>query len=118
MSKRNWIILLEDILSSIEKIENYTKNLQYEDFINNSMIMDATVRNIEIIGEISKQFPEKIKNTIPEIPWKSISGIRNRIIHEYFNVDVSIIWQIIINDLPKLKTTIAKKLEENPNLGF
>jgi uncharacterized protein with HEPN domain len=118
MSKRNWIILFEDLFSSIEKIESYTKDFSYNDFFSNHMVIDAVVRNIEIIGEIAKQIPDNIKNDIPEIPWKALSGIRNRIVHEYFNIDVSIIWQIITKDLPELKRNIKKQIDDNPQLKF
>ena len=118
MSKRNWIILFEDLHSSIEKIESYIKGLSENDFFSNQMIIDAVVRNIEIIGEIAKQFPVSIKDKIPEIPWKALSGIRNRIVHEYFNIDVSIIWQIVTKDLPELKLNLRKLLDNNPHLKF
>ncbi len=118
MSKRNWIILFEDLLSSVDKIELYIEGLSEKDFFSNQLIIDAVVRNIEIIGEISKQIPLGVKEKILEIPWKALSGIRNRIVHEYFNVDVSIIWQIIEKDLPELKRNLKKQLDNNPHLKF
>ena len=111
MSKRDWGILLEDILEAIRKIEKYTKNLSRDDFIKNSMVADAVVRNLEIIGEASKNIPAEVQKNLPHIPWKKLSGIRNRIVHEYFGVDLSIIWFIIENELAQLKQTILKELK-------
>ena len=111
MSKRDWRILLEDILGAIRKIEKYTKNLSRDDFIKNSMVADAVVRNLEIIGEASKNISAEVQKNLPHIPWKKLSGIRNRIVHEYFGVDLSIIWFIIENELAQLKQTISKELK-------
>ena len=106
MSKRDWKILFEDILECIDKIENYTKNFNFDDFATSPMVIDAVVRNIEIIGEASKNVPDEIKVKYQQLPWKKIAGIRNRIVHEYFGVDISIIWFIISKELVHLKNEI------------
>ena len=103
--------MLEDILEAIRKIEKYTKNLGRDDFIKNSMVADAVVRNLEIIGEASKNVPAEVQKKLLHIPWKKLSGIRNRIVREYFGVDLSIIWYIIENELAQLKQTISKELK-------
>jgi uncharacterized protein with HEPN domain len=103
MSERDWKILFEDILESIEKIEKYTEGISFDDFVLNSMAIDAVIRNIEIIGEASKNVPDLVKGKHPEIPWKKMAGIRNRIVHEYFGVDINIIWFIVSNELSQLK---------------
>ncbi|OGU75466.1 MAG: hypothetical protein A2V93_09340 [Ignavibacteria bacterium RBG_16_34_14] len=112
MSRRDWKILFEDIVESINKIEEYIKGLSFEDFSHNSLIIDAVVRNIEIIGEASKNMPQAIQNKFHDIPWQKLKGIRNRIVHEYFKIDVSIIWFIIQNELNSLKGNIEKHLKE------
>jgi len=111
MSKRDWKILFEDILESIDKIRLYTKDLDFEKFISNPMIIDAVVRNIEIIGEASSKIPEEIKNNFSEIPWIKLKGIGNRIVHNYIGVDVNIIWEIIEKDLVGLKKQIELALK-------
>jgi uncharacterized protein with HEPN domain len=113
MSKRDWKILFEDIIESIGKIEDYTKGLSFEDFSINSQVVDAVVRNIEIIGEASKNIPLEIQSEFKDIPWQKIKGIRNRIVHEYFSVDISIIWFIAKNELGSLKGVLIKHIEEN-----
>lgn len=113
MSKRDWKILFEDIVESIDKIEGYTKELSFEDFAQSSIVIDAVVRNIGIIGEASKNIPQEIQDKFKDIPWQKIKGIRNRIVHEYFSVDITIIWFIIQNELSPLKNTLQKHLDEN-----
>lgn len=113
MSKRNWKILFEDIIESINKIEDYTKEISFEDFAQSPLIIDAVVRNIEIIGEASKNVPVEIQNIFKDIPWQKINGIRNRIVHEYFAVDISIIWFIVSNELQSLKDNLTKHLDKD-----
>ena len=112
MSKRDWKILFEDIIESISKIEDYTRGLTFEDFSQSTLIIDAVVRNIEIIGEASKNIPPETQNNFQDVPWQKIKGIRNRIVHEYFSVDVSIIWFIVQNELEPLKNTLTKHLDK------
>jgi uncharacterized protein with HEPN domain len=113
MSKRDWKILFEDIIESINKIEEYSGNLTFEDFARSTIVIDAVVRNIEIIGEASKNIPQTIQSEFKDIPWQKIKGIRNRIVHEYFSVDVSIIWFIVENELDSIKKTLQIHLGEN-----
>ncbi|WP_337866130.1 DUF86 domain-containing protein [Ignavibacterium sp.] len=113
MSKRDWKILFEDIIESINKIEEYSRNVTFEEFSKSPMVIDAIVRNIEIIGEASKNIPEEIQAKFSDIPWQKIKGIRNRIVHEYFSVDITIIWFIVQNELTSLKTALQKHLDGN-----
>lgn len=99
MSKRNPRILIDDILESIEKIDSYIKNQNFEDFQEDSKTVDAVVRNLEIVGEAANQIPNEVKQKFPSIKWRQIVGLRNRVIHEYFGVDLKIIWQEIKKDL-------------------
>jgi len=112
MSKRDWKILFEDILEAINKIEDYTTGINLQSFKSNSMLLDAVVRNIEIIGEASSKIPDEIKIKFAEIPWVKLKGIRNRIVHDYFGVDAEIIWVVIEKDLFELKKLIALALKK------
>jgi len=103
MSKREWKLFVEDMLESMELIESYVQNMALSDFTKDRKTIDAVVRNFEIIGEASKFIPDDVKNKYEEIDWKAIIGLRNRIAHEYFGISVSIIWDIIKNELPRLK---------------
>ena len=108
MSERNWLLFIEDILESNKKIQNYLKELTIEEFKKDDKTIDAIVRNLEIIGEATKNIPEEIKNKHPDIYWKGMTGLRNRIIHAYFDVDLDIIWKIIKDELPILDEKIKK----------
>ncbi|MCS7164082.1 MAG: DUF86 domain-containing protein [Thermodesulfovibrio sp.] len=108
MSKRNWKLFINDIFESIQKIEKYTDNLSYDEFIIDEKTKDAVVRNLEIIGEAARQIPDNIKTAISEIEWSKIIGLRNRIIHGYFAIEYEIIWQIVKKELPLLKAEIQK----------
>lgn len=110
MSEKNWKILFEDILESINRIEEYTKNTDFDSFFKNRMMTDAVVRNIEIVGEASKRVPEEIKTRLTDIPWPQLSGIRNRIVHDYMGIDLKIIWYIVKNELKPLKKSLKKHL--------
>lgn len=108
MSNRNVDLLLEDILKAANKIQNYTSGQQFETFSLDEKTIDAVIRNFEIIGEGAKRIPEEYKLLHPEIQWRRIIGFRNRIIHEYFDIDYSIMWEVINNYLPDLVKAIAK----------
>ena len=108
---RNYKILVEHILESIKQIENYTKNISEHDFLKSTQAKDSVIRRLEIIGEAIGNFPEEIKKEHPNIQWNEISGMRNFLIHEYFGVDLHLIWNTIENDIPKLKKQMKKIIE-------
>jgi len=103
MSKRgrNYKIYLEDILTSMLRIIEYIGERNFEEFKNNNMVVDAVVRNFEIIGEASNNLPDEIKNKYPEIPWRKMYGLRNLVSHEYFGIDYEMIWEIAKKNLPE-----------------
>jgi len=85
----------------------YTKGLTFEGFRSKKIVIDAVVRNFEIIGEAAKNTPEDLKSLHREIPWKEMSGMRNKITHQYFGIDLSIVWKTIRN-LPDLEIALTK----------
>jgi uncharacterized protein with HEPN domain len=104
-------ILLEDVQSAIEKILAYTKGLSFEGFTKDEMRIDAVIRNFEIIGEVASKLSDSFKEAHPDIDWFQIKGMRNRIVHDYRNVNLFVVWDAIENDLPSLKTKIAAILK-------
>lgn len=94
MSKRDVVLLVGDMLESAHKILDYTNGLSFEQFISDSKTVDAVIRNFEIIGEAANRLPEEFKETNNSINWIRIKGFRNRIVHNYFGIDYSIVWQI------------------------
>ncbi len=106
--KRELRLFIEDILESIRLIEKYIGNLSKEDLNNNQGLKDSLVRRLEIIGEAVKNIPDDFKEKYSQVPWKKIAGLRDIIIHTYFNIDLDITWEIIKKDLPDLKEKILK----------
>ena len=105
-------VYLEDILEAVGKIRSYTDGLSYESFRVSSMAVDAVIRNLEVIGEAAKQIPDSIRTQAPEVPWKRIAGLRDILIHEYFGIDMDIIWDIVQNKLPMLEKLVNQILLE------
>lgn len=112
--KRSNKVFLDDILESIEKIEQYTKGLSYDEFAKKQMVIDAVVRNLEIIGEAAKNIKEDVRKQHADVPWNRMIGLRNIIAHGYFGVDLTIVWRIVSKNLPEIKPFIvdmSKNLE-------
>ena len=103
MSSRDWKFRIQDILASIQKIEDYLGGLTLDQFKQNELVIDAVVRNFEIIGEASKSIPPDIRKAHSTIPWEQMSGMRNVLIHEYFGIDIDTIWHTAKLHLPSLK---------------
>jgi uncharacterized protein with HEPN domain len=112
MSKRDWKLFVEDILESVEKIEEYVKDMTLDDFKQDRKTTDAVVRNFEIIGEASRYIPDDIKIKFQNVDWKAIAGLRNRIAHEYFGISLAIVWEIIKGELPILKEQMKEISEK------
>lgn len=108
MYSRNYQLFIQDIIEAIDKIENYTINLSFDEFSKNNMVKDAVIRNFEIIGEAANNIPEDIRNKYPEVEWKECIGFRNFLIHGYFSVSLNTIWDTIHNNLPTLKKHIKE----------
>ena len=108
MPKRDYNLYIDDILEAISKIEEYTGQLDFDKFSKNSMTIDATVRNFEIIGEAVKHISSDIKKQHPDIPWKVMAGMRNKLVHEYFGVDKKVLWKTIKEDIVPVKSLIAQ----------
>jgi len=105
-------IRVQHIRDAIAEVEKYLTGVSYEDFLLNSEKRFATIKQIEIIGEASNHITNDIKQAHPEIEWISINGFRNISIHEYFDVNFHIVWEIAQNDLPVLKERFSKVLSE------
>lgn len=108
MSKREIKLYLNDIIEAIDKIEGYLQGLDLETFSEDTKTVDAVMRNFSVIGEAINNLPAELKTIHPEIPWVEINGMRNKMIHEYFGVDETILWQTAKENLPELKKQISK----------
>ena len=112
MSKRKPLLYLQDILTSLLRIEDYTRNLSFDDLNDDWKTIDAVVRNLEILGEAARNMPEELVEEYPDIPWSRMISMRNKVLHEYFGVDLVILWKTIQEDLPFLRKQIKEMLKE------
>ncbi len=112
MKKRTVKLFLEDINEFISLIEKYIEGLDYKKFCENQMVIDAVLRNLELIGEASKNIPEEVKSRFSDLPWPEMIGLRNIAAHGYFKIDLEIIWDIITKDIPESKKQLKKILIE------
>ncbi len=115
MKRNSFKLFVEDMLEAMNKIERYTKGMSSNEFEGSEVVVDAVIRNLEVIGEAAKNIPEEIKEKYPDIPWNRIIGLRNIAIHEYFGIDLNIIWEIVTNNLPETKPKIESMLKSLPD---
>ena len=105
---RNYSLYLQDIAEAIDRIQLYLEGVARDEFETNQMRLDAVIRNLQIIGEAVKKIPDSIQKKYPNIPWQEIAGLRNRVTHAYFNVDINIIWDVVQSELPILKPQVQR----------
>jgi uncharacterized protein with HEPN domain len=112
-ANREWRFYLTDMISFAEKVILYTDDLDLPSFITSGLNYDATVRNLELIGEAATHIPESIRVTNPEIPWRMIIATRNRLIHGYLGIDNDTLWSIIQDDVPPLLVLLERLHAQN-----
>lgn len=109
---RDFRLYLDDILEAIHQIQTYMADQDEGAFATDRKTQDAVIRNLEIIGEAVGNLPEQFQKTAPEIDWRKIKGLRNILIHEYFGINLPIIWDVVQSKLGLLETVCRKLLEE------
>lgn len=103
---------LRHISEAIAKVEKYTRGGRKK-FMEDTMVQDSVIRNLEIIGEAARNLPSDLRKSYPKVPWRSITGMRNVLIHEYFGVDLDIVWKVVAQRLPVLKSHVSAMLAKN-----
>ena len=106
MSKRTDNDFLRDIQEAMRRIAVYTAGMTYETFLADIKTQDAVIRNLEVIGEATKQLSPKLRTQYPSVPWREMAGVRDRLIHHYFGVNLDIVWNIITTELPNVTSLL------------
>ncbi len=99
-------------MDAIDKIEDYTENVEYENYLLNGLLQDGIIRELEIIGEATKRLDPDFRERYPHIPWRRIAGLRDKLIHDYLGVDLDAVWDTVEKDIPELKENITKIISE------
>jgi uncharacterized protein with HEPN domain len=107
MSKRTDQEFLSDMREALQRITTYVAGMAYESFVTDTKTQDAVIRNLEILGEATKNLSEELRTTYPAIPWRSMAGARDRLIHQYFGINLDIVWQIATVELPQVASQLA-----------
>ena len=110
--KKNPIIYLNHILDCIHKIQEYTTGMNQDNFLNNSLIQDGVIRNLEIIGEATKQLNQEFRSKYPQIEWKKIAGMRDKLIHDYIGVDLWAVWGVVYKIIPDFHAQIQEIIKK------
>ena len=101
-------VVVEKMIQLIEKLEKYCENVTYEEFVKNEMLTEACIFNISQLGELTRKIDEEYEEAHPQIPWRQLYGLRNRIVHDYEGVNLKLVWEIIESDISSLKEQLIK----------
>jgi uncharacterized protein with HEPN domain len=113
--KRDYRDYLEDIVIAIDETAEFTTGMSYKDFSQDRKTINAVVRSLEVLGEAAKHIPDVLRNKAPKVPWRYMAGMRDKLIHEYFGLDLSIVWTVINDELPPLRQEVKALLDSIEN---
>lgn len=112
---RNYLLYLKDMRNAAEKVQQYTQNVSFESYQQDPEKIDATLHNLQVLGEAAKSVPETVQQSYPDVPWRNMARFRDVIAHHYFAINLETVWDVIENEIPNLisELTTAIKTEEN-----
>jgi len=110
--KRVYTDYLQDIVDYAEKAMRFVQDVSFDDFGDNEEKIFAVVKTLEIIGEAARHLPKSVRDKYAAVPWKQVTGMRDKMTHEYFSVDLEVVWRTVHEDLPPLRDTAKKMLED------
>ena len=114
---RNITLYVKDILQNMLEAEEFIEGMSYEQFISDKRTLNAVLRSLEVIGEAAKNIPDEIRAKYPDIPWKEMAGMRDKVIHFYFGVDKEVIWFVVKDRIPAIRPLIERTLKEIEHQG-
>lgn len=104
-------VYLEHIRGAIARIESYLEGITEQEFSETPLLQDGVIHQLQIIGEASKRLPIDLQQKMPGVPWKDVAGMRDKLVHDYFGVDLEAVWETVTKDLPVLKAELAKVID-------
>ena len=113
---RAWRCYLREMIEAAEKVLSYTDGMDRASFFDRGLVYDATIRNLEVIGEAASRLPNEVRERRSKIPWRDIIGLRNRLVHAYFGVDDDIVWGVIENEIPALIAVLRALWDETDEI--
>ena len=111
---REWRFYIDDMITFAEKVLTYTAGMDQSAFVANALVYDATLRNLELIGEAATRIPDDVRQAHPQVPWRMIIATRNRLIHAYLGIDNDTLWSIVVTDVPALLPTLRAVRRHSP----
>ena len=112
MTERDYGDYLQDILDSIRDAVEFMEGMTSEDFQKDRKTVSAVLRSLEVMGEATKRIPQSLRDQYPDVPWKKMAGMRDKLIHEYSGVDLGIVWEAVKNDLPPVQNLVRNILKD------
>jgi len=110
---REYVDYLRDILDAVRHAQRFVQGMDFETFLSDDRTSFAVVRALEIVGEAAKKIPSGVREEYPAIPWREMAGVRDKLIHDYFGVDLQVVWRTVIEDLPPLETVLDHVIGES-----